>query len=150
MKAIAAIVMTLMFLAGTAWAAKPASSVPAGQLIEPAALAALLQQPSPKPLLLHVGFRTMFEQAHIPGSVFVGPGSAPAGLKALREHVASLPRAAALVIYCGCCPWDRCPNIAAAYDTLMQLGFTRVQVMHITHDFGSDWVDKGYPVTQNP
>lgn len=133
-----------------AWAAKPASSVPAEQLIEPEALAALLQQSSPGPLLLHVGFRTMYEQAHIPGSVFVGPGNAPAGLQALRDHVASLSRDTALVIYCGCCPWDRCPNIAAAYDTLMQLGFTRVQVMHITHDFGSDWVDKGYPVTQNP
>jgi rhodanese-related sulfurtransferase len=148
MKSMATIALALVVAAGTAWAAKPASSVPAERLIQPAALAAMLKTSTPQPLLLHVGFRTMFDQAHIPGSVYVGPGNAPAGLKALKERVDALPRDAAIVIYCGCCPWDRCPNIAAAYDALMELGFTQVQVMYIADDFGRDWVDKGYPVTK--
>jgi rhodanese-related sulfurtransferase len=148
MKFIATMVLMLVGVTSAAWAAKPAASVPADKLIQPAALAALLRQAAPQPVLLHVGFRTMFDQAHIPGSVYVGPGSAPAGLKALRDHVASLPRDAAIVIYCGCCPWDRCPNVAAAYDALTALGYTRVQVMYIADDFGRDWVEKGYPVTQ--
>ncbi len=29
-----------------------------------------------------------------------------------------------MVIYCGCCPWEKCPNIAAAYKQLTQMGFT--------------------------
>jgi hypothetical protein len=52
------------------------------------------------------------------------------------------------VIYCGCCPWSKCPNIAAAYDTLHDLGYTRIKVLYIAKDFGTDWVDKGYPATQ--
>jgi len=94
-----------------------------------------------------VGFRSMFDQAHIPGSVYVGPTSMPAGLQALRDHVTPLPRDAAIVIYCGCCPWDRCPNIAAAYAALLELGFSHVQALYIADNFGTDWVDQGFPAT---
>jgi rhodanese-related sulfurtransferase len=141
--------MMLAIVASNAtWAAKPASSVPADKLIQPAALVALLRQSSPKPVLLHVGFRTMFDQAHIPGSEYAGPGSAAAGLRVLRERVATLPRDTAIVIYCGCCPWDHCPNVAAAYDALTELGFTHVKAMYIADNFGADWVDKGYPTAK--
>ena len=74
----------------------------------------------------------------------------PAGLQVLSDRVAALPKETAIVIYCGCCPWNRCPNIAAAYDTLHRLGFTRVQVLYIADNFGTDWVDKGYPATMEP
>jgi len=146
-RVLATIVVALAVTAGAAWAAKPAASIPAGKLIQPATLASLLQQPSPVPVLLHVGFRSMFDQAHIPGSVYVGPTSMPAGLQALRDHVTPLPRDAAIVIYCGCCPWDRCPNIAAAYAALLELGFSHVQALYIADNFGTDWVDQGFPAT---
>ena len=96
---------------------KPAASVPSTDLIQPADLAASLKS-SPQLLILQVGFRTMYDQSHIPGSDFAGPGNTPAGLQVLRDRVASLPKDTAIIIYCGCCPWSRCPNIAAAYDTL--------------------------------
>ena len=133
-------------------AAQPAESVPAASLIEPPALASLLKEtPAAKqPLLLQVGFRKLYDQAHIPGSEYAGPTSTPAGLDALRERVAHLPKDAAIVIYCGCCPWSHCPNIAAAYDLLQKLGFTRVKVLHVADNFGSDWVDKGYATATQP
>jgi hypothetical protein len=53
-----------------------------------------------------------------------------------------------IVIYCGCCPWSHCPNIAAAYDTLHGLGFRRVKALYIADNFGNNWVDAGYPVTK--
>jgi thiosulfate/3-mercaptopyruvate sulfurtransferase len=127
---------------------KPAASVPSAQLIQPADLAAMLKVPSSKPLILQVGFRTMYDQAHIPGAEYAGPGNTSAGLQALRNRVAQLPKGTAIVLYCGCCPWNRCPNIAAAYDTLQELGFTKVKVMYIAENFGTDWVDKGYPTTK--
>jgi 3-mercaptopyruvate sulfurtransferase SseA len=130
-------------------ATKPASSVPEASLIQPAELAALLKNTSsPKPLILQVGFRTMYDQAHIPGAEYAGPGNNADGLQALRDRVAKLSKDAAIVIYCGCCPWTRCPNIAAAYDTLQELKFTKVKVMYIADNFGADWVDKGYPTTK--
>lgn len=130
-------------------AVKPTSSIPETRLIQPADLAALVKDASSQPpLMLHVGFRTMFDQAHIPGSEYAGPGNTEAGLTALRARVAALSKDTALILYCGCCPWVRCPNVAGAYDALQELGFTNIQVMYVADNFGTDWVDKGYPTSK--
>ena len=130
---------------------KPAASIPAADLIQPADFAAQLKKSSlPKPVILHVGFRTLYAQAHIPDSDYAGAGGDDDGLKSLGERVAKLPRDSAIVIYCGCCPWSRCPNIAAAYAKLRDLGFTQVKVLYIAENFGTDWVDKGYPSVTSP
>jgi hypothetical protein len=101
-------------------------------------------------LVLHVGFKTMFDQAHIPASEYAGPGNTGAGLQVLRDRVASLPKDSPILIYCGCCPWIRCPNMAGAYDALMELGFTEVRALFIADNFGKDWVDQGYPTAKAP
>jgi thiosulfate/3-mercaptopyruvate sulfurtransferase len=138
-----------MMTADFAFAAPvPAASIPGASLIQPAELAAQLRSSAPKPLILQVGFRALYDSAHIPGAEYAGPAREEEGLRHLRERVASLPRDTAIVIYCGCCPWGHCPNIAAAYGTLRQLGFTHVEALYVADNFGSDWVDKGYPTTQ--
>lgn len=126
-----------------------ASAVPASRLINPDELFRILQSPqSEKPLIIQVGFHTLYEQAHIPSSEYIGPASSPSGLQQLRKRVASLPRTRFIVIYCGCCPWDHCPNVKPADEALRAMGFTNVKVLHISDNFGADWVDKGYPVTK--
>jgi thiosulfate/3-mercaptopyruvate sulfurtransferase len=130
-------------------ATKPAASIPATELLEPEALAKSLQAPAAtRPLLLHVGFRSLYIQAHIPGSEYAGPAGDETGLAALRTRVAALPKDAPIVLYCGCCPWSRCPNVAAAYDALRALGFSHVKVLHVDQDFGTNWAEKGYPVAK--
>lgn len=127
---------------------KPADSIPKADLIQPADLVAALQKPKAfRPVVLQVGFRTLFAQSHIPDAEYAGPGGDGDGLKALRERVGKLSKDTSIVIYCGCCPWDHCPNIAAAYDALHGLGFTQLKVLYIATDFGTDWVNKGYPAT---
>ncbi len=133
-----------------AWTDPPA---PADELasaaLQPAELAKLLQAPQgKKPLLLQVGFHVLYVQAHIPGSEYLGPTSEPDGLAKLRDRVTALPRREAIVLYCGCCPWVRCPNLKPAYAELKRLGFTNVKVLHIDQNFGADWVDKGYPTAK--
>jgi len=131
-------------------AAQPASSIPEESLVQPAQWAAKLKDGSAsKTLMLHVGFKTMFDQAHIPGSEYAGPGNTGAGLQVLRDRVASLDRDSPILIYCGCCPWTRCPNMAGAYAVLKELGFTNVRGLFIEENFGKDWVDRGYP-TEKP
>jgi thiosulfate/3-mercaptopyruvate sulfurtransferase len=128
---------------------RPAASIPAANLIQPADLAAeLLGDAAPKPLIFQVGFRTLYAQAHIPGAEYVGAAGDDQGLRALRDRSAKLPKDAAIVIYCGCCPWSHCPNIAAAFAALHGLGFAKVRVLYIANNFGTDWVDKGYPVVK--
>jgi thiosulfate/3-mercaptopyruvate sulfurtransferase len=126
---------------------EPAASIPAADLIQPADLAANLKNASaPKPLILQVGFRKLYAQAHIPDSEYVGAAGEDAGLQLLRNRVAKLSKDTTIVIYCGCCPWSHCPNIAAAYNALRALGFTRVKVLYIAENFGDNWVNLGYPV----
>ena len=128
---------------------KPASSIPTAALIQPADFAATLNAAAAsKPLILQVGFRKAYLQAHIPGSEYVGAASEEDGVKVLRERVATLHKDRAIVIYCGCCPWSKCPNITAAYDTLQHLGFRNVKVIYIADDFGTNWVDQGFPTAK--
>jgi hypothetical protein len=139
----------LLFTANAFSAASPTASIPLDKLVQPADFAVQLKDTSaPKPLMLNVGFKTMFDQAHIPGSEYAGPGNTGAGLQVLRDRVAGLPKSSAIMIYCGCCPWSRCPNMAAAYDALLELGFTNVTAMQINDNFGTDWVDKGFPTAK--
>ncbi len=125
-------------------------SLPASNLIQPNEFAAMLKKsPTSKPLIIHVGFRVLYTQAHIPGSEYFGPGNRPEGLELLRKRVESLPRTQPIVIYCGCCPWNMCPNLGPAYQELHTLGFKDVRILHIAQNFGEDWVEKGFPVEKS-
>jgi len=129
----------------------PASalSIPQSQLIQPDALNGMLQtSKTDPPLLLQVGSRVMFNQARIPGSFYAGPGSQPEGLKLLESMVGQAPKSKFIVLYCGCCPWDRCPNVGPAYKRLHDLGFTNVKVLYLANNFGADWLYKGFRVEQ--
>ncbi len=99
-----------------------------------------------KLLILNVGPRVLYRQAHLPGAVFIGPTSDPRGIEILKQRVKFESKKKMLIVYCGCCPWDRCPNVEPAYLALKKLGFTNVKVLHIGNNFGSDWVDRDYPV----
>ncbi len=134
------------FFGGEASSAS-ATSIPQAQLIQPDALRHLLQSGgTQKPLVLQVGSHMMYSQAHIPGSVYAGPGAESNGLQLLASKVSSLPKNKFIVIYCGCCPWSHCPNMGPAYKKLHDLGFTNVKALYIANNFGDDWVAKGYPV----
>lgn len=124
-----------------------ATTIPAAQLIQPVDLKLMLasKDASKMPLVLQVGSRVFFAEAHIPHAQYAGPGSQSAGLKLLENAVSSLPKDKFIVIYCGCCPWNRCPNVGPAFQRLHELGYTNVKVLYLAHDFGEDWVSKGYP-----
>ena len=147
--AILAHLLTVLLLAPLRASAAPgdALTIPAAVQIQPAELAAMLKAGDTPPML-QVGFNTMYQQAHIPNSLYAGPGNRDDGLLNLKSHVDGLARDRLVVIYCGCCPWEKCPNIAAAYKQLTEMGFTKVKVLYLASNFGEDWVDKGYPVTR--
>jgi len=123
-----------------------AFSIPKDMLMQPEELNRLLQaQGAQKPLVLQVGSHLLFSEAHIAGSEYVGPGSQEAGRKLLEDRVASLPHSTFIVLYCGCCPWERCPNIGPSFRLLHDLGFTNVKALYIADNLGTNWVDKGFP-----
>jgi thiosulfate/3-mercaptopyruvate sulfurtransferase len=127
--------------------AKQEDPLPPGsnQLIQPEELAQALKG-ARKPVVLYVGPKTIYAQAHIPGAENVGPVSRPEGIEKLRARAGSLAKDSPVVIYCGCCPWDHCPNIRPAYAELKKAGFTNVRALYLENSFGANWKDKGLPV----
>jgi rhodanese-related sulfurtransferase len=90
----------------------------------------------------------MYQMGHIPGSQYVGAASNAEGLEGLKKLVTKLARNQMIVIYCGCCPWDDCPNIRPAYQALKEMGFTNFKVLDIPNRMGDDWTAKGYPIVK--
>jgi thiosulfate/3-mercaptopyruvate sulfurtransferase len=112
-----------------------------GQLMAPAALAAIINNPAvKKPLIICVG-----PGALIKGSVDVGPAKEKENLEKLRKELNVLPKNSDIVIYCGCCPFDHCPNVRPAFTLLNEMKFTNTHLLNLEHNIRTDWVDKGYP-----
>lgn len=98
------------------------------------------------PSIFYVGFPVLYRAAHVPGAILAGPGSKPEGLDTLRAALAKVPKDAPVVLYCGCCPWDVCPNVRPALKLIKELGYKNAKVVIIPTNLHTDWTSKGYPV----
>lgn len=129
--------------------ASPAVTDPwtAAQTVEPSALVKELAAGSDanRPTVVCVAPHFLFEGGHIPGAVYHGPGSSPQGLADLKKWAQHVPRSTNLVVYCGCCPLDHCPNLRPAFQTLQAMGFTHVRALLLPTNFYTDWASKGFP-----
>lgn len=143
------IAVALLALALLPAAAQPgtAPTIPQAALLQPADLANDIKA-GKAPVILQVGFSVLYQQTHIPGAVYAGPGNKEEGIDNLKAQAKALAKDKPLVIYCGCCPWEKCPNIAAAWKELTAEGFKNLKVLYLPKNFGEDWADKGYPVTK--
>ena len=115
------------------------------QTVQAAELAKELETSQSAPTVLFVGFKRLYTAGHIKGAQYHGTTGNEEGLKEFTAWASSLPRASNLVIYCGCCPMEKCPNIRPAFKTLLSLGFQKVRVLLLPNDFATDWADKGLP-----
>jgi hypothetical protein len=126
-----------------------AGPIPGVDLIQAEELAKLLTaSTAERPLLIQVGSHVLYEEAHIPGSEYIGPAAGAAGLARLRQRLQPVTRKKLIVLYCGCCPWSHCPNIKPAWDMARSMGFSKIKALYIADNFGADWLDKGYPVAK--
>lgn len=114
------------------------------ELMQPASLAERIKGRS-APNIACVAFPVLYRQRHITGSQFAGPGSSPEGMINLRKAAAGFSTKNPIVLYCGCCPMEHCPNIRPAYRELKRLGFESVRVLALPVNFHTDWIARGYP-----
>jgi thiosulfate/3-mercaptopyruvate sulfurtransferase len=145
----------LLIVAGATGAARsllaaaadaPSDPWTAAQTVQPADLAKELADANAagKPTVICVAPHVLYEGGHIPGALFHGPGSSPQGIDDLKKWAQPLPRSANIVIYCGCCPLDHCPNLRPAFVALRDMGFTHLRALIISTNFYTDWVKPGY------
>lgn len=114
------------------------------QLLEPQALAATLATGKNLPVIFSVG-----PGATIPHTVHIGTTNESANLDQLKKKVEVLPKTANIVLYCGCCPFEHCPNVRPAMAALKVAGFTNYKLLNLPSNLKKDWIDKGYPVVSN-
>ena len=122
-----------------------AEAIPKSALMQPAELAAMLAK---KPLVICVAFPFLYRAAHIEGALYGGAGSKPEGLETLAALVKDVAKDKEIVLYCGCCPWDHCPNMEPAFKKLKGLGYGRVKAVAMATNLHTDWITKGYPTTK--
>jgi hypothetical protein len=141
-----ALLALTLVLGASVSCSKVAPEIQAGDLIQIDELArAVADSTATGPALLHVGFTPLFRSGHIPGSLYVGPGSKPEGIAALEQTLKELPPDRAVVLYCGCCPWTDCPNVRPAFRAAKRAGRQNVRVLYIARNFERDWIAKGLP-----
>jgi hypothetical protein len=111
------------------------------QLMEPADLANTIAAKNELPVIISVG-----PGAVIPNSFDAGMASTPEGLEKLKAHLKTIDTHKKIVIYCGCCPFDHCPNVRPAIELLKEMHFTNYYLLNLSHNIRKDWIEKGYPV----
>jgi len=110
------------------------------QLIEPVTLAQTIEANKNVPLIYCVGPGVV-----IPHSIDIGMTKDEKNLQKFKDSLKTVPRNANIVIYCGCCPFEHCPNVRPAISLLKEMKFTNYQLLNLPHNIKTDWIAKGYP-----
>jgi hypothetical protein len=110
------------------------------QLIEPATLAQTLKSDKNIPLIYCVGPGVV-----IPHSINIGMTNNEKNLQKLKDDLNKVPRNANIVIYCGCCPFDHCPDVRPAISLFKEMKFTNYHLLNLPNNIKTDWIAKGYP-----
>jgi hypothetical protein len=112
-------------------------------LIEPSELAATIKSNKEAPIIFSIG-----PGAIVPNSKDIGMIKEEENMKKFREQLSGLPKDTQIVVYCGCCPYEHCPNVRPAIELLKDMKFTNYKLLDLPHNIKIDWINKGYP-TQN-
>ena len=111
------------------------------QLKDPTVLAATLADAkAPQPVIFNIG-----PVQQIKGAITIGPTAVEENLDKLKKQLAKLPKDKEVIIYCGCCPFRRCPNVRPAFELLKKLKFTNAKLLNLPTSLNEDWISKGYP-----
>jgi thiosulfate/3-mercaptopyruvate sulfurtransferase len=113
----------------------------ASQLMKPSDLSGSITTQKDLPLIISVG-----PGAVIPNSIDAGMTSKTEGPEKLKAQLKRINKDRKIVIYCGCCPFEHCPNVRPAIDVLKEMKFTNYYLLDLPHNIKVDWIDKGYPV----
>ena len=116
----------------------------ADQLLSPASLDSIIKSPAKdKPLIICVG-----PSALIKTSVDAGPAKNEENLARLKQILSAENKDREIVIYCGCCPFEHCPNVRPAFKLLNEMKFSNAMLLNLPHNLKSDWIDHGYVINE--
>ncbi|MDF2432216.1 MAG: hypothetical protein JWP44_1847 [Mucilaginibacter sp.] len=114
------------------------------ELLEPSVLAAQIKGGAgTTPLIFNIG-----SVKDIKGAKHIGPVGKAENLEKFTRALSALPKNTELVIYCGCCPFTKCPNNRPAFLELEKSGFTNVKVLNLPVNLKTNWIANGFPLAK--
>lgn len=132
----------MMFLFSAAFDSRQTEPWTPEQLLDPAKLASILNDSTAaKPLILNIG-----PAGQIKGAIKMDAAKEKENLNKLKEFLSKEDKNRMIVIYCGCCPFNVCPNIRPAFSLLNKMKFTNHQLLNLPHNLKMDWINYGYPM----
>ena len=111
-------------------------------LIEPSDLAAILTNAKAKQTQIY----NIGVVDNIKGAKNMGGASEKANLEKFKTALSNLPKNTQVVVYCGCCPFEKCPNIRPAFNLMKAMGFSNGKLLNLPTNLKQNWIAKGYPV----
>ncbi len=112
-------------------------------LTAPSDLAATLKSNKNVPIMFSIG-----PGAIIPNSIDIGMVKDEKNMDKFREQISKLPKTANILIYCGCCPYEHCPDVRPAIALLKNMKFTNYHLLDLPQNIKTDWISKGYPTKE--
>lgn len=137
---IKACIIMLLFIWQKSIAQNPINWT-ADQLIPASELSAVINDGKQVPVIYCIG-----PSAIIPHSKDMGMIKEADNMKLFKDELANLAKDTQIVIYCGCCPYEHCPNVRPAIQLLKEMKFTNYKLLDLPHNIKIDWISKGYPV----
>src|SRR5687767_11250208 len=119
-------ILFLFLITANGCTAQKADNWTSKQLIEPSELASNISNKTNIPTIICIG-----PGATIPNSVDVGMVNSAEGINKLKKQLATIDKSKKVVIYCGCCPFAKCPNVRPAIDVLKEMKFTNYFLLNI-------------------
>jgi hypothetical protein len=112
------------------------------QLIQPSALVTIMK--SGKVLVYNIGVAE-----DIKGATHIGAASEKEKLELFKKTIKAVSKDKTVVIYCGCCPMNKCPNIRPAFQALVNEKFKKPYLLNLPTNLKTDWTGKGFPLAKN-
>lgn len=135
-------IVMIMLMPVMAFNKKPIEPWTPEQLLEPSKLASIINDSNAtKPLILNIG-----PAGQIKGAIKVGATKESENLNNLKELLSKEDKNRMIVIYCGCCPFEVCPNIRPAFSLLNKMKFSNHKLLSLPHNLKIDWINYGYPM----
>ena len=109
-------------------------------LLEPSDLSSTIKSNKNVPVIFSIG-----PGAIIPHSRDIGMLKETENMQKFKDQLSTLAKDSSIVIYCGCCPFEHCPNVRPAIQLMKDLNFTNYKLLNLPHNIKIDWINKGFP-----